>query len=452
MNLRPSIAFTFLAATACPVDAPVLPEQGSSGGQTSDETADPSTGPGNPGQDTTAGTDEGTTSTTGEVDTSGDESGSTTTGMDFCGNSEPVLAFEKPLILDVGGSPFELAVGDFIGDDAPDMAYTDGESEPPLIHIMRGQGELAGFVAANAIPMVEDASGVEAGNLDGDSRPELVTLDRNVWSVYEADPLDEDSMVMLATGMVGLERTRGNVLADVLGDDALELVVNSGLEDDVSQISIVSNLLGMPTEDTFTGGDDSNFIAVADVNGDGRADIIAPHNNFGDAPVETPVDVLINTSRPGAPSFDRTPLPAGPRTYGVDTGDLNGDGIADFVVGTVGQELFDGMPDPLNIWLGQRGATPAAQPDFIFDDGVGALRLADFDCDGNLDLVVGGTQGIQILPGDGKGSFSTEDSIALEIDGDIFGDIVVHDMTLDGRLDFMVTVLDEGTIYFFEAS
>ena len=173
-------------------------------------------------------------------------------------------------------------------------------------------------------------------------------------------------------------------------------------------------------------------LAVADVNGDGKPDLVVANHCANSDCANGSVGVLLNNG-------DGTFQPAvsyssgGLYTDAVVLGDLNRDGKLDVVVasqyasgstttGSVGVLLGngDGTFQPV---VSTSTPTPLG--------GIRSLALADFDGDGTLDLAVGA--GNVLLRGNGDGTFRAP--IVLGASGP---DIVVGDFNRDGRPDLAV--------------
>jgi hypothetical protein len=199
----------------------------------------------------------------------------------------------------------------------------------------------------------------------------------------QADPpLDR-----LAVGM----GPKAVVFADVNSDGRPDLVVaNYGRRDDPG--NTVSVLLGngdgsFQPQQTFTVGQGPRAVAVADVNGDSRPDLIV--SNY----LDNSVSVLLGNGAGSFQAAQNVPVGQGPRSVAV--ADVNGDGKPDLVVAnsgdnTVGVLLGDGagsFQGPQTVNLPYFG--PAAAEDF----GPQALTVADVNGDGQPDLILanGGT-------------------------------------------------------------
>jgi hypothetical protein len=139
-------------------------------------------------------------------------------------------------------------------------------------------------------------------------------------------------------------------------------------------------------------------------------------------------------------------------------GDVNGDGAADLVVGTVaGQPIQIYLSDGFRDFL----TPPISLPDTSANEGV---ALADFDNNGTLDLVVanGGGQPDAVYSNDGVGNFtllwdldSAASTGGAEGNFAINGlpaptsshDVAVADFNSDGNMDIVVATIEGNPVY-----
>jgi len=217
-------------------------------------------------------------------------------------------------------------------------------------------------------------------------------------------------------------------IADLNGDGKLDLVVTNRCQSDCSGSGPggVSVLLGngdgtfQPAVSYSSGGYNAEALAIADLNHDGKLDLVisqcSDENCAGGE-----VSILLGN---GNGTF-QSPVGYAVNGGAAVIGDVNGDGIPDIVV----------AGNPAQVMLGNGDGT--------FQPAVNTLvsgwfvALGDVNGDGKLDLVAASYGGVTVSLGDGNGTFQTPinyafpkywepDSVAIgDVDGDGKPDLVV---------------------------
>lgn len=290
-------------------------------------------------------------------------------------------------------------------------------------------------------------------DLDGDGKPDLVeanayahniSLFRNI-SV--AGTLDGSSFAPRVDFPVlgGTDSPRCLAVADVDGDGKLDILIG----DQATSGAIVYRNISTPGSLTtssfaapvgFPGGGYPHGIHVADLNGDGLPEILVA-NQYSES-----ITILKNIGSAGtlttnsfAPQYA---LLAGPAPTDVGIADLNGDGRPDLVT-----TAFDGS----QLWLFRNVATPSAAVSnwFTLDASLPAaagsleITLTDLDGDAKSDLVVAAVQGhaVSVYRNQaGPGAFTTN-SFGTRIDYGTPGwahSISVADFNGDAKPDLAV--------------
>ena len=177
-------------------------------------------------------------------------------------------------------------------------------------------------------------------------------------------------------------------------------------------------------------------ITPADVNGDGRTDLIVPHRDGGQS------HVYLNTTKGAALSF--SPVAFGPRDATIRASaaaDLDRDGILDVVAIDEKRGLFAFFGQRGDRWspavpIGARGRTPYA------------LIARDLNADGAIDVIVGHVEApATAFFNDGSGrKFSPVDF--GDGKGTVYG-FDIADIDKDGRLDIAVARSDAPNVVYF---
>jgi hypothetical protein len=185
-----------------------------------------------------------------------------------------------------------------------------------------------------------------------------------------------------------------------------------------------------------------NFIATGDFNGDGNLDLAL-----------TMVDQVMILLGKGNGSFTQgQPFFAGNVTSvtSVAVGDFNGDGIPDLAVSDYA-DVAPGSPNLVWIMLGEGNGQFGPPVSFPVDCAPVQVLVADFNQDGNADLVVVGTPvgtaDISVLLGNGNGTFrapldfasvnAVQGAVGLTL-GDFNGDGIPDLAVLDTDLSVLL--------------
>jgi hypothetical protein len=171
-------------------------------------------------------------------------------------------------------------------------------------------------------------------------------------------------------------------------------------------------------------------VRAADLNGDGRADVVTT-NTGGSS-----LTVLLGNGRGGLAPAAGSPVAVAPSPFTVAVGDVDGDGRRDLVVGHYSGQLSDRGRDAVSILLGdgQGGFAVATGSPFKAGHAPISLALGDVDADGRADLAVGNYGGgdVMVFRGDGRGGFTPGGTFAV---GGAPSGIAVADFDGDGRAE-----------------
>src|SRR5262249_14909171 len=224
----------------------------------------------------------------------------------------------------VTGRPQNLAVGDVNNDGKPDLVIACADQQ---VIVFLGDGK-GGFKAAVGSPIKLATSGspnarrvapgeMALGDVNGDGNLDLALTDHDSYAVT----------VLLGDGKGGFApapgspfamkkgehpHTHGLALADVNGDGKLDLVTANNDDNDVAVLLGDGKGGFAPAPGSpFPVGPSPYPLAVGDVNGDGQPDIITPNSKPG----ERTVTVLLGDGRGGFQPAKGSPFAAGGQPY-----------------------------------------------------------------------------------------------------------------------------------------
>jgi hypothetical protein len=240
---------------------------------------------------------------------------------------------------------------------------------------------------------------VAIGDLDGDGKPDLAVANYSATSVSVFRNTSASGSIAAGSFATKVDFTTGNspqsvAIGDLDGDGKPDLVVVNNLFTRTSTVSVLRNTSTSGTIDgrsfatkvDFTTGQFSVSVAIGDLDGDGKPDLAVANNGTS----SNSVSVLHNTGSSGTVSFaDKVDFTAGNEPISVAIGDLNNDGKPDLVVANNGASQ--------NISVFPNISTPGSITSMSFDSKVDfpmgsskprAVAIGDLDVDGKPDLVV----------------------------------------------------------------
>ncbi len=176
-----------------------------------------------------------------------------------------------------------------------------------------------------------------------------------------------------------------------------------------------------------------NCPAVADFNGDGIPDVALVADSV--------ITLYPGTGKP-SPLFGSPLTMASPNASCLITGDLNDDGKPDLVV--LGSAAAPNVSS-LATFLGNGDGTFTQASLVNFPVALGGAVLADFNRDGKLDIAFSGNL---IAFGNGDGTFQTAKTLTTALHApDLFGNLAVADFNGDGLPDIATADTFNGTAF-----
>lgn len=226
----------------------------------------------------------------------------------------------------------------------------------------------------------------------------------------------------------GLAQTKSIEVADINGD---------GRDDIVSLATGGISVLLSDGDGTFTNsasfspiGTFNHSLSLGDFNGDGKYDFVAQDSPSGDL-------YLYTGNGDGTFSAGQN-IGNAWYGYGSACGDINRDGKDDLVIGTLGGTYA---------FVSQANGTFAKSQIATGDSR--SVALADLDGDGYLDVMSGilGTRSMKVLMGSGTGTFTQTGDYAFNtgLADDTYQRMTTGDFNGDGLADVAISTRESGT-------
>jgi len=354
----------------------------------------------------------------------------------------PVLAPAPGSPIAVPGAPGNVALGDLNQDGKLDLVVASGSG----ITVLIGHGD-GRFSPANGSPIKvpERATELALGDLNGDSKLDLALANHDSYNVSllfgngkGAFALASQSPVVMRDGHQ--PHTHGLNAGDLNGDGRLDLVTVNSNDNDVS-VALGDGQGGFTRAGAPLAVGRSPYPgALGDLNQDGHLDIIATSTARRTRDQEAATRALTVLYGDGKGGFSSATVPL--RTvlpWFVAVADLNRDNKPDLVV-------THAERNELTILFGdgEGGFSEVTGSPFDLGHSAWYVAVADLNEDSNADVLAAAGNGVRVMLGDGSGGFRPAPGSPFPGKG--AWQLAVGDVNGDDKPDVVASNLESNTV------
>jgi len=347
-------------------------------------------------------------------------------------------SFKSAKLLPVSTGVDYVLSADLNGDGKPDLIYLPSlMSGTPITlrtpEVLLGNGD-GTFAAAQAVPLLPASAGSEGkfaiADVNKDGKPDLIVVVATNTSNSKIAVFLGNGDGTFQPGIVSVGPSNTNSfpgldaqmgIADFDGDGAVDIIVSDLANDTLSFLS-GDNQGHFTLKNTWFDGNNPRDIHFADLNGDGNLDFVAQGG------LSSSISVYLGN---GNGAFKQGVTYTGPHFISsMVLNDINHDGHLDLVV--------SGFNNTVDILLGNGDGTfsnTSAGGSSYAGVGPNVVAVSDFDGDGTLDIAVASHNGIGILLGLGNLTYQAASEFPV---GPFPYNLAIGDFNADGHIDYAV--------------
>lgn len=355
------------------------------------------------------------------------------------GNGDGTFGAPKAIAALSAGS-YPIATADFNRDGIADLAVLDPTKETVSIYLGNGNGT---FEEPKTQVVGNSPAYMAIGDVNGDGKPDVVLSAMHyiggVWTYGFTVMLGAGTGYLHAPQLVASKNGVGGwvlTLGDVNNDGHLD-VVATAYTGSGAEVFLGNGNGTFREQSPISLNEEPSDILLADLYGNGKLDLVI--GDFGYENISGEVELMEGL---GDGTFSQNPvyLTTGYFPAWLAAADMNGDGRQDLVIG-------NSYSNSISVLLSQGSGKFASTPDYYATPqllngvGQGPMTIGDFNGDKKPDIAVASAVGVDILMNVGGGVLKAP--LSAEV-GVLSGPMFAADMTGDKHLDLAVETYGFG--------
>jgi hypothetical protein len=353
--------------------------------------------------------------------------------------------FGSNATLNVSTGPGCVVAADVNGDGKLDLVcVSGGEMGPPpgeagTLTVLTNNG--SGSFGSNATYTVgSDPVCVVAADVNNDGKLDLITANQNSGTLTVLTNNGSGGFGFNATLPAGIKPSCV-IAADINGDGKLDLISANLGNVSGSTLTVLTNngSGGFGSNATLYAGSEPISVVAADVNNDGKLDLICA--NAGVAPLKVAYTLTLLTQIPGPPpltAFAPSIFNVGSQPVCVVAADVNNDGKLDLICANQIDNTLTVLTNNGSGGFGSNATLYAFGPLYVV--------AADVNGDGKVDLITANyglpnmpANSLTVLTNNGSGGFGSNATYTVG-NGPVC--VVAADVNNDGKLDLITANAD----------
>ncbi|HEV7782008.1 MAG TPA: FG-GAP-like repeat-containing protein [Chitinophagaceae bacterium] len=291
----------------------------------------------------------------------------------------------SPSVIQTGGYTLNTTAGDLDGDGKLDLIFTNNNQW--TIGVLRNisSPSSVSFAPSKEFSTGSSPQDVAVGDINADGKPDMVvtnsgdntfTVLKNTSTIPSAITFEAQAAISTGASTIPM----GVYVTDVDGDGKPDIITANQSSNNVAVFrnTTVNGIISFAPVQYYASGSTPKDVVVADLNADGKPDIIVANQN-------SVMSVIRNMSNPGNLLFAaKVDYPVtGAVLYGIAANDIDGDGRPDIAVvshNTSKASVFRNT---------STGGTISLDPyvDYQLGNQSRSILLADIDMDGKPEII-----------------------------------------------------------------